>query len=61
MHAEGNHGGKGNVASINDIANDSRQIRLNRLMTNIQEQDEGRDSPDNDSPIAYLDDMAKIN
>jgi hypothetical protein len=44
------------VASINEIQNDSVSKQLNRLMTNIQEEEEGRDSP-----VIDLDDMAMIN
>jgi hypothetical protein len=44
------------VASINEIPNDSMSKQLNRLMTNIQEEEEGRDTP-----VVDLDDMAMIN
>jgi hypothetical protein len=44
------------VASINEIPNDSVPKQLNRLMTNIQEEEEGRESP-----VLGLDDMAMIN
>jgi hypothetical protein len=44
------------VASINEIPNDSVPKLLNRLMTNIQEEEDGRESP-----VLGLDDMAMIN